>query len=104
MDDKQLEAKIKELKLTAPRVTLERIEEVISSVEYYTFPGSCLTVCCITLRNGYTVTGESACASPENFNKKFGEEVAFNKAKDRIWPLEGYLLKQALYLKVVPNG
>jgi hypothetical protein len=48
------------------------------------------------------VTGESACASPDNFNEKLGRDVAFQKAKDKIWPLEGYLLKQALSEKA--NG
>lgn len=105
MDDLELEAKIRELKLNAPRVTLESVENAIRDVDYYVFPHSQLTVCCITLRNGYTVTGESACASPENFNEKLGRDIAYQKAKDKIWPLEGYLLKQALYLKAeTTNG
>ena len=57
---------------------------------------SCLTVCCLTLSNGYTVTGESACASPENFNAEIGEKIAFDNARAKIWALEGYLLKQKL--------
>ena len=61
------------------------------------FPKTQLTVCCLTLRNGFTVTGESACASPENFNKEIGEKIAFENARNKIWVLEGYLLKEKLF-------
>ena len=53
--------------LTAPRVTPQRIDDLVAaaSIQYYVFPGTTLTVCLITLRNGFSVTGESAAASPE---------------------------------------
>jgi len=54
-------------------------------------------VCVLTLKNGFTVTGESACASPENYNQEIGEKIAKENAVDKIWPLEGYLLKQKLF-------
>lgn len=60
-------------------------------------PGSCLTVCCMTLANGFTVTGESACASPANFDEEIGKKIAFEQARNKIWTLEGYLLKQKLH-------
>jgi len=82
--------------LTAPRVTPERLEEVIIDEDYHVFEGTQLTVCCLTLRNGFTVTGESACASPENFNAELGCKIARDNAKNKIWSLEGYLLKQKL--------
>jgi hypothetical protein len=50
----------------------------------------------MTLRNGFTVTGESAPASPENFNEELGRKIAAEKAREKIWPLEGYLLRQRL--------
>lgn len=81
---------------TQPRVTPYMINSVIKDVDYYVFPNTQLTVCCITLNNGFTVTGESACASPENFDKETGEKLAFISAKNKIWPLEGYLLKEKL--------
>ena len=56
-----------------------------------------LTFCVIVLKNGFTVTGESACASPENFNAKIGQKVAYGNAREKIWELEGYLLKEKLY-------
>ena len=61
--------------LTAPRITPERIEEIIVSEDFHVFGGTQLTVCCLTLANGFTVSGESACASPENFNKELGEQI-----------------------------
>ena len=54
-------------------------------------------MCALTLRNGYIVTGESAAASPENFDESIGRKIACRKAYDQIWALEGYLLRQRLY-------
>lgn len=55
-----------------------------------------LTFCVLVLRNGFTVTGESACASPENFDAEIGRKIARENAVNKIWMLEGYLLKQRL--------
>lgn len=92
-----IEQKIQNKGLTAPRITPDHIDSVIQDSDYVVFPETCLTVCCITLKNGFTVTGESACASPENFNAEIGREIAFKNAREKIWVLEGYLLKQKLY-------
>lgn len=56
-----------------------------------------MTFCVLVLRNGYTVTGESACASPENFNAEIGRKIAKDNARNKIWGLEGYLLRQKLH-------
>ena len=66
--DIQIEQEIQAKGLTGPRVTPERIEEVISKVNYHVFPHTTVTVCCITLENGFNVIGESACAYIENFD------------------------------------
>ncbi len=92
-----IEEEIKKKGLTAPRITPERLDEVISSENYHVFENSQLTVCCLTLENGFTVTGESACASPENFDAELGKKIARDNAKNKIWMLEGYLLKQKLH-------
>lgn len=97
MSEAQFEEKIQELGLTAPRITPDAINSCIVNTEYHVFPGSQLTVCCLTLRNGFTTVGESACVSPENFNAELGQQIAFRKARDKIGSLEGYLLKQKLY-------
>lgn len=55
-----------------------------------------LTFCVLVLKNGFTVTGESACASPENFDAELGRKIARQNAVAKIWPLEGYLLKSKL--------
>lgn len=83
--------------LTAPRVTPEQLEEVIVSEQFYVFPNTTFTACLLTLDNGYTVLGESACASPENFNAELGRKIARDNAKNKIWSLEGYLLRQKLH-------
>lgn len=96
MSDKEIEVMIQEKRLNAPRVTPERIEQVIAKEEYFRLTGT-LTVCVLTLANGFTVTGESACASPENFNEEIGNRIARDNAKNKIWALEGYLLRQKLH-------
>ena len=55
-----------------------------------------LTFCVLVLRNGFTVTGESACASPENFDAEIGRKIARQNAEQKIWPLMGYALKEQL--------
>lgn len=82
---------------TAPRLTPNYIDSLIQTVRYHVFPGTTTTVCCIELPNGHTVTGDSACASPENFNAQVGREIAYRNARAKIWEVEGYLLRQRLY-------
>lgn len=57
---------------------------------------SLLTFCVLVLKNGFTVTGESACASPENFDAEIGRKIARQNAVQKIWPLMGYALKEKL--------
>lgn len=92
-----VENEIEEKGLTAPRVTKEMVEGAIIGSDFHVFPGTTVTVCCLKLYNGFTVTGESACASPENFDTELGEKIAHDDAMNKIWQLEGYLLRQRLY-------
>lgn len=78
-------------------VTMESIEEKIKGITTYHLPDTTITIAVITLENGYTVTGESACADPANFDADVGKQNAVNNAFDKIWPLEGYLLKEKLF-------
>jgi hypothetical protein len=96
MNLEEAEKEIQEKGLTAPRVTVERLEEVIDKEQYHVFPDTTLTACLLTLKNGFTVLGESACASPENFNEELGRKYARENAKQKIWQLEGYLLREKL--------
>lgn len=100
-DDTAIEKEIQEKGLTAARVTPERVDEVIQSKWFTQVPGTTLTFCVLTLRNGFTVTGESACASPENFNQELGEKIAYSNARDKIWALEGYLLKDRISTETI---
>lgn len=94
-----VEEQIQAKGLIAPRVTPQMVEETIDhsiSPQYHVFPQTTVTVCCLSLRNGFTVVGESACASPENFNEALGREIAYDNAKQQIWKLEGYALRNLL--------
>ncbi|EKS9798246.1 MULTISPECIES: Gp49 family protein [Burkholderia] len=115
-DDETIEQEIQRKGKTAPRITPADIEAAVRSEWYFTagegvagatgafpfdgHPGSplsLLTFCVLVLRNGFTVTGESACASPENFDAEIGRKIARQNAIAKIWPLEGYMLKQRLH-------
>jgi hypothetical protein len=115
MTDQAIEQEIKDKGLTAPRVTPADIEANIASEHYFTASDGhmgayaagfnvphwnpslgLLTFCVLVLRNGFTVTGESACASPENFDAEIGRKIARANAVQKIWPLMGYALKDKL--------
>ena len=120
--DTQIEQEIQAKGLTAPRITPSDIEANIVSEHYFTaadgvagaftnaqvaqgrgvYPDEIgrlktelclLTFCVLVLRNGFTVTGESACASPENFDAEIGRKIARQNAVQKVWPLMGYALK-----------
>lgn len=120
MNDQEIEKEIQEKGKLAPRVTPDHIESSIASEHYFTaaqgydksaadnfhddpYPLATpdalhlLTFCVLVLRNGFTVTGESACVSQENFDAEIGMQIARDNAVQKIWLLEGYLLKQKLY-------
>ena len=92
------ETKIQAAGLTAPRVTPDDVDAAVDMVEYFR-PVGTMTICIVTLKNGFTVTGESACASPDNYNEEIGRDIALRNAKEKIWPLLGYLLKEQMYLE-----
>lgn len=112
MTDNQIETEIQAKGLTAPRITPADIEANIASDFYFTATEGVLgasemgtvpagransldllTFCVLVMRNGFTVTGESACASPENFDPEIGRKIARQNAVAKIWPLMGYELK-----------
>lgn len=93
MNETDVENEIQAKGLTAPRITPLMIDNAIKAEAYYVFPGQTMTVCCLTLWNGYQVVGESACASPENFNAELGRKIARDNARNKIWALEGYALR-----------
>lgn len=92
----EIEQQIQEKGLNAPRLTPDHIDACILQEDYHVFPGTTVTVCCLRLRNGYCVIGESATVSMENFDEELGRVIAFRNARDKIWSLEGYLLREKL--------
>ncbi len=96
MTESETEAEITAKGLNAPRITPDMIDACIVSEDFYRFPGTTLTVCALTLANGYQVVGESACASPENFDAEIGRKIARENARNKIWALEGYRLRSEL--------
>lgn len=95
-DEAAIESEIQRKGLNAPRLTPAVIDAQIVAEAYHVFPGTTLTVCALTLRNGFLVVGESASASPENFDAAIGRRIARDNARGKIWALEGYMLKTRL--------
>ena len=112
--DETIEQEIVRKGLTAPRVTPDDVEAAIASEHYFTATEALvgqtrgpewqatpkeldlLTICVLVLHNGFTVTGESACASPENFDAEVGRKIARQKAVEKVWPLLGFRLRDQL--------
>lgn len=117
-----IEKEIQAKGLTAPRVTPADIEANIASEHYFTaaegtdmadpemtdakMPQALklLTFCVLVLRNGFTVSGESACASPENFDTLLGRKIARQNAVSKVWPLMGYALRTELSRPVLTEA
>lgn len=95
-DEQALEEEIKAKGLNAPRLTPALIDSQIVSEAFHVFPGTTLTICALTLKNGFHVVGESAAASPENFDQEIGRRISRDNARNKIWALEGYRLRTAL--------
>lgn len=80
---------------TAPRVTLESINAKVAS-ENYQVIDNVLTICVLKMSNGFYITGESAPASPANFNAELGRKFAREQAVRKAWGFEGYALRERL--------
>lgn len=78
------------------KLTIDDITSVIIKDEYLSFEETNLTICVLTLKNGYTVTGESSCLSKDNFDINIGRKISKENAINKIWMLEGYLLKEKM--------
>jgi hypothetical protein len=89
---------------TPTKLTPEDIDAQIMFVDYHTFEDTCLTVCCITLKNGYNVIGKSGCIDPEAFDEQIGRQIARENAVQEIWQLEGYLLKECIYQEALDKA
>lgn len=96
-EEEKIEQEIKDKGLKHPRVTPRDIDQAILGEQYHVFQGTTVTVCCLTLRNGYNVIGMSAAVSPENFDVDIGMKVSRANARNQIWALEGYLMRHNLY-------
>lgn len=96
MEENEVEERVRNADLRAPRITPADIDGEIADEQYHRFPNTTVTVCALTLRNGYVVTGTSAAASPENFNEQLGKDIARANAREKIWPLAGFRLRDQL--------
>jgi len=100
--DRQYEQKIEDSiqakGLTAPRVTPDDLDQAMAAadIQYHVFPDTTVTVCCATLDNGYALVGKAAAASPENFDADVGREVAYKDARNQLWALLGFRLRDSL--------
>jgi succinyl-CoA synthetase alpha subunit len=92
----------------APRVTLDSMKEKIAAQYNFTADKALgegvpvmdelkiLSICLLVMKNGFTLIGKSAPASPENFNAELGAKFAYEDAIRQLWPHEGYALREKL--------
>jgi hypothetical protein len=100
MNEQKIEQELRERGCNAPRLSPDMVDSVIVSEEYHVFNGKHM-VCCLTLKNGYTVIGESAVVSPENFREDLGRRFSREKAREKVWAAESYLLQQRVHQESV---
>jgi hypothetical protein len=98
-NEKEIEQEIQDRGLNAPRLRPEDIDRVILAHSYTILPGGRTMICELTLANGFTVRGESSVVSAENFDEEIGKRISWANAREKIWQLEAYLLKQRLHDK-----
>ena len=99
MSEALIEQEIVAKGLTAPRLTPADLDRVIHDAKYHVIPGTTVTVCCLVTENGFAVIGKSAAASAANFDAELGRKIAHDDARNQLWALEGYLLRQRLFEK-----
>jgi len=101
MNDKEMEQQIVAKGLTAPRVTLDNLNQVIKDIEivkFVTKGNKVLRWAVLTMKNGFAVVGNpSASVSPENDDAEIGERIAIENSKNKVWELEGYALASKLH-------
>ncbi len=97
MSEQEIEQAIQAKGLAAPRVTPAEVDEEIVHETYTVLPSGRVTVCELTLRNGFTVRGESAVVLIDNFDAEIGRKVARENARNQIWQLLGFRLRDQLY-------
>lgn len=77
------------------KLTTKYLNSLVDNVEYV--HQGLLTICTITLKNGFQLVGTSACVSKDNYNVQIGRNIAYENAFAKLWELEGYALKQRIY-------
>jgi len=100
-NEMDIENRIQELRLNAPRLSPDWIDGIIDGKTFTVLPSGKCMICELTLKNGFTVRGESSCVSKANFNQEIGERISFENARNKVWELEGYLLQDNLYKEAV---
>lgn len=76
----------KAIAVECPDAPIEHIEKT-----------SLTTVCVLILNNGFVIQGKSACVDPRLYDEMKGQLYAYEDAVDKLWELEGYLLKNKLH-------
>jgi hypothetical protein len=90
ISDTEIESEIQEKKLVnAPRITPEILDDMIARSEFHVFDGR-HTICCMYLKNGFTVFGEAACRYRANYDKSLGEKISYTDARNKLWAFAGY--------------
>lgn len=79
------------------KVTKEMVEAQVVDKTFTLLPSGKKMICELTLKNGFTVTGEAGVVDKENFMQEIGERLSYQRALDNVWPLLGYEMQTRLH-------
>ena len=99
MEEQEVENLIQQKQLNAPRISPDWVDSRIVDETYTILPSGKVMVCELTLANGFTVRGEAATVSKENFDEEIGMTISRKNAREKIWELEGYLLQEDIHYR-----
>ena len=81
----------------AAALTPHDVERAIVAEQFHVFDDTTLTVCCLKLYNGFTVTGESACVNPADYDPIVGRRIAREDAVSKVWMVLGFRERERVH-------
>ncbi|HEC41832.1 hypothetical protein LCGC14_1347960 [marine sediment metagenome] len=86
---------MKPIQIPGNTVTVKDVEGCITA-ENYIKSGKKMTVCHLTLQDGFEVIGVAGCVDPDNYDIVIGNKIAREKALDKVWQHLGSILQNTL--------
>lgn len=82
------------MKNTLTNEDIAAIEVQCDEEVWEPFPG--ITIVAWNLPNGFTISDQSGCVDPKNYNREIGVSICRERLRDKLWMLYGFMLKNEL--------